>query len=144
SSKAPPILTLLTVSLCLLTISTETAVAQHTTQFHATGVGVTGVLDSGNNTTINVEVVRNGSPGQSNESTFMLLDYFNETSTSFTEIAGGGNIPNGDLTGDSSGHMALSADLSQLTGFSSCTTDFTNNNTVTCTNNPTGMISMSW
>src|SRR6266850_3704795 len=79
-----------------------------------------------------------------NAQTFMLINYFRETPPTRLEVFGFGLIPNEAFHGDSASHMSLNLDLSQATGFTSCFTDFSTGGTPTCTDSPTGTISVDW
>ena len=118
--------------------------AQGATHFTTNGPAASWGLGTDDGvTSFGGSVFANGAIGQDAQ-TFMVLSFYTQTPTTQIQIYGFGTIPNQAFQGNSTGHMALNVDLSQATGFTSCTTDYANNNTVTCSDSPTGAISVEW
>jgi hypothetical protein len=117
--------------------------AQSQTHFSANNRSALALLNSEDElTSAYVQPFTNVVSGSGTQ-TFLLLDFQTENSAGFTEIFGESTIPNGDFQGDSTGHMSLNVDLSQVTGFTSCFTSFSDGSQ-NCIDNPTGTINIAW
>lgn len=95
-------------------------------------------------TEISLQVNRGQNSG-GGPSTFLTFSVFTFTAQSFTETFGFGEIPNTALKGDSTAHLTLALDTSQISGFqvSTCTFSFITF-TFTCQSGPFGPIQVDW
>lgn len=95
-------------------------------------------------TFINLQVNRGQTSGGA-PSTFLFFSAFTFTGQGFSETIGFGEIPNTALMGDSTAHLTLTVDTSQVSGFtvSTCTFSFISF-TFTCTSGPFGPIHVDW
>ena len=87
---------------------------------------------------------RSSSPGGTT-ATFLSFDTFTTTADGFTDTFAFGQIPSDSLRGDSSKHISLSVDTSQVDSFftSTCTCSFSTFN-VTCQSGPFGLVQLDW
>src|SRR5438270_8576726 len=128
------------LALCLSLV--QISPAQSQTNFKSSGGSASWVLYSADGSAMsNGEVFSNRATGQDPQ-TFLAMSFATQTPATLVEVSGYALIPNQAFQGDSTDHMSLDVDLSQVTGFTSCTTDYTNNKTVTCTDSPTATISI--
>lgn len=112
--------------------------------FHKNGTFAFTSGFSGPTTSIFLQVNRGQSSGGA-PSTFLFFDTFAFTSQGFTDTFGSGEIPNTALTGDSTDHLTLAVDTSQVSGFKVTTCTFTFFPfSETCQSGPFGPIQVHW
>jgi len=111
---------------------------------HANGASAS-VFTFNNDINVFLNVGRGTDSPVGGQGTFLVFTTFSFTPDASISTFGNGFVPNEVLRGDSTAHLTLNVDTSQLTSFQTTTCTFTFSTfTTSCASGPVGIIDLEW